>query len=318
MEYVFLGSTDLKISRIGLGTWQFSETWGLTDYKKAKAVIEEALRQGINFFDTAMAYGNGLSESFLGRALKELQVKRDEVVIVTKIPGELLRPHDIMKAIERSLSRLQLNEIDVLLVHWPPCWDHIPTCTYMRTLERLSALGKVGYLGLSDYPIELVESARQCLARADIEVLQVKFNLVEREAEEEHIPYAEANGMTVMAWSPLAKGALTGKYTLEDLDRLGDLRASDPLFSKENYSKVLELVEVVRSVGKKYEKTPAQVALNWLISYSDVIVPIPGAKSPDQVRENAGAVGWSLSYNDWLLLNEASRRVTAQISYAVW
>ncbi|MEM1872971.1 MAG: aldo/keto reductase [Acidilobaceae archaeon] len=318
MEYTLLGTTDLKISRIGLGTWQFSETWGLVDYSKAKAVIEEAVRQGVNFIDTAMVYGDGLSESFIGRALRELQVKRDEVVIATKIPGEFLRPRDIPRAVERSLQRLQVDDVDVLLVHWPPCWDHVPTCSYMRALERLVALGKVGYLGLSDYPVELVEAARQCLARADIEVLQVKFNLVEREAEEEHIPYAEANGMTVMAWSPLAKGALTGKYSLDDISRLGDFRAGSPLFSRENYQAILELVEVLREVGARYGKTPAQVALNWLIAYSDAIVPIPGAKTPEQVRENAGAVGWSLSYSDWLKIDEVSRRVAARISHAIF
>jgi aryl-alcohol dehydrogenase-like predicted oxidoreductase len=316
LEYTYLGSTDVRISRVGLGTWQFSDAWGVKDYERARSIIARAVELGINFIDTAMVYGRGLSEEFVGRALRELGVKREDIVIVTKIPGEFLSPDDIPKAVDRSLRRLQVEYVDVLLVHWPPCWHNFPTCRYMRVLERLVNLGKISYLGLSDYPVELAEAARACLSRVDIEVLQVRFNLVERWAEEEHIPYAEEANMTVMAWSPLAKGALTGKYGLEDLGKFQDLRVNDPLFHPDNYAKILELVKLLRDIGERYGKTPAQVALNWLIQYSDVIVPIPGAKSPEQVEENAGATGWRLSYEDWRRIDEASRGVRA--TYVTW
>ena len=316
MEYTTLGSTDVRISRVGLGTWQFSDAWGLKDYEKAKAIISKALEMGVNFIDTAMVYGRGLSEEFIGRALRELGVKRDEVVIATKIPGEFLSPDDIPRAVDRSLRRLQVEYVDLLLIHWPPCWHNFPTCAYMRVLERLVNLGKIEYLGLSDYPVELAEAARACLSRIDIEALQVRFNLVERWAEVDHIPYAEENNMTVMAWSPLAKGALTGKYTLEDLGKFQDLRVNEPVFHPDNYSKVLELVKVLKEIGAKYSKTPAQVALNWLISYSDLIVPIVGAKSPEQVMENAGAAGWRLEYEDWRRIDEVSKSI--KITYVTW
>lgn len=316
MEYTTLGSTDVKISRVGLGTWQFSDAWGLKDYEVAKSIIGRALELGVNFIDTAMVYGRGLSEEFIGRALRELNVKRDDVVIVTKIPGEFLSPDDIPKAVDRSLRRLQVDHVDVLLVHWPPCWHNFPTCSYMRVLERMVNLGKVLYLGLSDYPVELAEAARTCLSRVDIEVLQVRFNLVERWAELEHIPYAEANNMTVMAWSPLAKGALTGKYKLEDIGKLQDLRVNEPLFHPDNYPRILELVNVLSEIGSRYGKTVAQVALNWLIGYSDLIVPIPGAKNPQQVEENAGSVGWRLSYEDWRRIDEISRGI--KVTYVTW
>ena len=316
MEYTSLGSTDVRISRIGLGTWQFSDAWGVKEYERAKSIISRALELGVNFIDTAMVYGRGLSEELIGRALKELGVKRDDVVIATKIPGELLSPSDIPKAVDRSLRRLQVEYVDLLLIHWPPCWHNIPTCTYMRALERLVNLGRVAYLGLSDYPVELAEAARTCLSRTDIEVLQVRFNLVERWAEEEHIPYAEENNMTVMAWSPLAKGALSGKYTLEDLGKFQDLRVNEPVFHPDNYARILDLVKVLREVGVRYEKTPAQVALNWLLQYGDLIVPIPGARSPEQVVENAGSTGWRLSYEDWRRIDEISRGI--RVSYAIW
>ncbi|MCE4603328.1 MAG: aldo/keto reductase [Desulfurococcales archaeon] len=316
MEYTTLGTTGVKVSRIGLGAWQFSQTWGLTDYEAAKAIIAKALEQGINLIDTAMVYGRGMSEEFVGRALKDLDVKRDEVVIATKIPGDFLAYDDVFKAVDRSLRRLQVDYIDLMQVHWPPCWHNHPTCGYMKALERLVNLGKINYIGLSDFPVELVDAARSCLSRVDVEVLQVRYNLAERQAEEEFIPYAEENGMSLLAWSPLAKGAILGKYTLEEAQKLQDVRSGDPLYHPDNYLQVLQLAAKIRDVAEKYGKTPAQVALNWLVMYSDTVIPIPGAKRPEQVEDNAGAVGWRLSYEDWRLLDEASRRL--RITYVTW
>ena len=316
MEYTTLGSTGIKVSRIGLGTWQFSQTWGMTDYETAKRIIEASLDEGVNLIDTAMVYGRGMSEEFVGRALKELGVKRDEVVIATKIPGDFLAYDDVFRAVDRSLKRLQVDYIDVMQVHWPPCWHNFPTCEYMRALERLVVLGKIGYIGLSDFPLELADAARACLSRVDVEVMQYRFNLAERQAEKELIPYAEENGMTFLAWSPLAKGAILGKYTLEEARQLQDVRSGDPLFMEENYKQILELAAIIKELAEKYGKTPAQVALNWLIGFSDVIIPIPGAKSPEQARQNAGAAGWRLSYEDWRRLDEASKKL--KITYVSW
>ena len=315
-EYTFLGSTKEKVSRIGLGAWQFSDAWGVTDYNVARDIVRVAIESGINLIDTAMVYGRGLSEEFIGRALKDLGVKRDEVIIATKIPGDFLSPDDVFKATERSLRRLRTSYIDLMQVHWPPCWHHFPTCEYMRALERLVFMGKINYLGLSDYPVELVDAARACLARVDIEVLQVRYNVVEREAEKELIPYAEANNMSVLAWSPLAKGAILGKYTLEEAAKLSDVRSGDPLFHPDNYRQLLELAKVIKGVADKYGKTPAQVALNWLIMASDTVIPIPGAKNAEQVKDNAGAMGWRLSYEDWRLIDEASKSI--KITYVTW
>ncbi|MEM1829386.1 MAG: aldo/keto reductase [Thermofilaceae archaeon] len=315
MEYTTLGKTGLKISRIGLGAWQFSEAWGVTEYDRAKAIVKRALELGINFFDTAMVYGNGLSEAALGKALRELGVKRDEVVVTTKIPGDFLNPIDIPRAVEKSVKLLGLGYIDALLVHWPPAWHNYPTYVYARSLERLVNVGLVRHLGLSNFPVELVESFRSSLSRTDVEVFQYRYNLVERWAEEEIVPYAERCQITLQAWSPIAKGALSGKYTLDNLPRFADVRAADPVFHPENFRKVWEVVKLLRDIGEKYGKTPTQVALNWLIVSSPVVVPIPGAKAPEQVDDLAGAVGWRLKAEDWRLLDEASRAVS--ISYSV-
>jgi len=316
MEYVRLGWTDLKVSRVGLGVWQFSESWGLTDYRKAKSVVEKAIEVGINFFDTAMAYGLGMSEDYLGRALQELGVKRDEVIISTKIPGEYLNKHDIFKSIRKSLKHLRVKYVDLLLAHWPPCWHNYPTCEYARAMEELVKLGVARYLGLSDFPAELVESFRACLSREDVAVIQIRYNLLERWAEAELIPYAESSDIAVMAWSPLAKGALTGKYTPESLPEFTDVRSADPIFHPRNFRRVWKVVEAVVEVARKYGRTPAQVALNWIMRASPAVVPIPGAKTPEQVEENAGACGWELSWSDWMYLEELSRSVTIEYSAA--
>ncbi|WP_042666731.1 aldo/keto reductase [Desulfurococcus amylolyticus] len=316
MEYTTLGWTDEKISRIGLGTWQYSETWGLTDYDVAKKVIGKAIEVGINFFDTAMVYGRGMSEEFLGKALRELGVKRDEVFIATKIPGEFLNPDDVFKSVDRSLRRLGVNSIDLLQLHWPPCWHNYPTTSYARALERLIIQGKIRYIGVSNYPVALIEELRSALSITDIVSMQYRFNLAERWAEEELIPYAEANDLTFIPWSPLAKGALTGKYTLENIGLFRDLRTNEAVFHPSNFEKLIPLINALKELASKYGKTPSQVALNWLVRYSPVIVPIPGAKTPEQVVENAGAVGWELSFEDWMMLYDIAKNI--KVTYVTW
>lgn len=314
MEYTSIGKTKEKVSRIGLGTWQFSQAWGLTEYNKAKIVIAKAVELGINFFDTAMVYGMGLSEEFLGNALRELNIKRDEVFITTKIPGEYLDPIDIYKSANKSIKILGIRYIDGLLVHWPPCWLNVPTKVYARALEKLVDFGKIRYLGLSNFPIELVESFRQNLSKYDVEIMQVRYNLVERWAEEEVIPYAEKNHISIQAWSPIAKGALTGKYTPELLPKFDDVREREAVFHPKNFEKVYKIVELLREVGQKYGKTITQTSLNWLITASNTIIPIPGAKNIQQVEEFIGAIGWRLSYEDWLKIKTVGDSIRIEYS----
>ncbi len=318
MEYTSLGKTGIKISRIGLGAWQFSEAWMMPpDYSIARRVVEKAVELGINFFDTAMVYGLGISEHYLGRALREANVKRDDIVVVTKIPGDFLNEYDIPLAVEKSVKILGLGYIDVLLAHWPPAWHNYPTCEYARAMEKMVKMGFVRYIGLSNFPVELAESFRKCLSTVDIEVFQIRYNIVERYAEKELIPYAERNKITVMAWSPIAKGAVTGKYTPQNLPQFQDVRSGEPVFHPKNFERVYRVVEVLNELSKKYGKTPTQIALNWLIMASPIVVPIPGAKSPEQVIDNVGATGWRLSQDDWILLDRVSRdiRITYSIRY---
>ncbi len=308
LEYRMLGSTGEKVSAIGLGAWQFSEAWGVLDYGKAKKIIEEAITNGINLIDTAIVYGKGRSEEYVGKAVKELNA-RDNVFIATKIPGEMLAEHDVYKAVQGSLRRLRTDHIDLIQVHWPPCWNNIPTCEYMRALEKLVFNGLIDYIGVSNFGPALLDEANYCLSREEIVSNQVRYNIVEREAEKEIIPYALATNMTILAWSPLAKGAVAGKYDAENLPSFTDVRAEDPLFYPENFKKIIPLVEKIKEIAERREKTPAQVALNWLLTSYDNIIPIPGAKSPLQVKDNVGATGWLLTYDEWRELEELSRNI---------
>ena len=315
MDYMTLGSTKERVPRIGLGAWQLSDAWKFNEkegYEAAKRVIAKALELDMTLIDTAMVYGAGMSERIIGRALEELNAK-GQVFIVTKIPPHFLQYHDIFKAVEGSLRRLRRDYVDALLVHWPPAWHNFPTCEYAKALERLVKMGKVRYLGLSNYPVALIEEFRSCLSVTDIQLLEHRYNIVERWAEAEIIPYAELNSLTMLAWSPLAQGAILGKYSLEDVSRLDDVRRGNPLFKPENYRELLKLADLLAEIGKKYDKSPAQVALNFLLMSSNVVLPIPGAKNERQVEENAGAAGWRLSYDDWRRLDEATRSL--KLSY---
>lgn len=316
MEYRLLGNTGEKISAIGLGAWQFSESWGVIDYEVAKQVIEEAYNQGINFIDTAIVYGKGRSEDYIGRALSELKIQ-DDVYVATKIPGEMLSEHDVYLALRGSLRRLRLDHVDLIQVHWPPLWNNIPTCVYMRALEKAVFLGMADYIGVSNFPVILIDEAQSCLTREEIVSVQVRYNLIEREAEMEILPYTIATNMTLIAWSPLAKGALTGKYRAGKTPVFSDVRASEPIFLEENLREIEPLLQKLEELSSKYGKTPSQIALNWLLNNSDNIVAIPGAKSREQVIQNVGSIGWSLSRDDWLDLALLSSKIVIKRSLMV-
>jgi aryl-alcohol dehydrogenase-like predicted oxidoreductase len=308
MEYRELGRGGPKVSAVGFGAWQFSgDAWGPVDRAQAKATVERAVALGITLFDTAQVYGKGRSEELLGSIIRELGV-RDELVIATKVPGDWLRPDDLSRATEGSLRRLRVEAIDLYQIHWPALWHNIPLKETMRAMERLVDEGKVRYIGVSNFPNCLLEEARSALSHTEIVSNQVRYNLIEREVEAEIWPYLKREGIGLMAWSPIAKGALSGKYRPDRPPSFQDVRANDPLFRPKNLQAILPLLEALEEIGRHYDKTPAQVALNWLL-YDSLIVPIPGAKSPEQAEANAGAAGWRMSREEWARLERLSRGV---------
>jgi len=309
VEYTNLGSSDLRVSKIGLGTWQFgTEGWGFgADFteRDALAAVDKALELGINFIDTAEVYGEGRSEELVGEALKG---RRDEVIIATKVSGGHLRSRDLIQACEGSLKRLGIDQIGLYQVHWPNFY--VPLEETMAALDRLIEQGKVRYIGVSNFPVSLLEEAQGHFQHRIISA-QVRYNLLQRDIEQEILPYCREQNITIIAYSPLAQGLLSGKYDLGNLPQDG-VRKQNPLFRHEkNLKEAFKVVAALREIGEAHGRAPAQVALRWLLEQPGVVA-IPGAKRPEQVVTNAGAMGWLLAPDE----RERLERLTAELEWS--
>ena len=304
MEYVTLGNSGIKVSQIGLGVWQASGDWKGNDDEITMA-LAKSLELGINLVDTAEAYGNGHSEEVLGRALKSLG--RDNFVIATKVYGAHLRYDELQRAAEASMKRLGVSEIDLYQVHWPDPWQQIPLKHTMRALEKLYLEGKIRAIGVSNFAVRDLEEARSCLSRTDIVTNQLRYNLLQTEIEEEVLPYSKREGIRILAWSPLAQGALTGKYNKETRPQ-GDVREENALFTPQNMEESEKLLSVLSRIAKTHGATMSQVALNWLET-NPLVIPIPGAKNAAQAEENAGSVSLKLTLEELNEIECARRQV---------
>jgi myo-inositol catabolism protein IolS len=307
MDYVGLGRDGPKVSAIGVGMWQAGgKAWG-SDVRDAdcRKAMERAVELGINLVDTAEAYGDGHSETVMNGAIKK--VGRDSVFIATKVGGWHLRGDDVRKACAGSLKRLGVREIDLYQVHWPDPWSQVPLRETMKALEALHRAGKIRHIGVSNFAVRDLEEARSHLSRADVVSNQVRYNMLQRNVEEEVIPYCRREGIAILAWSPLGKGLLSGKYHpgTRPKDRV---RSDEDLFKPANVRASAPLIRELRRIGAAHRKTSAQVALAWLRRHKHVI-PIPGAKRPGQAEENAGAAGWSLNGGEIRTLGSILKRV---------
>ncbi|MGC8600460.1 MAG: aldo/keto reductase [Nitrososphaeria archaeon] len=306
MEYINLGKSGIKVSKIGIGTWQASgDAWGqdVIDDNIVKA-IKRSHELGVNLVDTAEIYGNGHSETVVGKALKD--IGRENMVVATKVAGAHLRHDELLKSAELSMKRLGISYIDLYQIHWPDPWEQIPLRETMKAMEELYVQGKIRAIGVSNFAVRDLEEARSYLSKTDIVSNQVRYNMLQREIEEEVMPYCRKNGITIIAWSPLAQGALSGKYSAENVPR-DRIRSGNEVFKPENMKQIERLLGVLREIAQRRKKTVSQVALNWVVSHEGVIA-IPGAKTPEQAEENAGAAGWKLSDEELKLIeNELSK-----------
>jgi len=304
MKYVELGRSGIKVSNIGLGIWQATKDWKGNDESIRKAIIRSH-ELGVNLIDTAEAYGSGHSEEVLGRALKEL--RRDEIVIATKVSGEHLRFDELQRACRASAARLGVSEIDVYQVHWPNPWAQIPLKETMRALQKLHTEGRIRAIGVSNFAVRDLEEARSLLSKTDIASNQVRYNMLQRDVEKEVIPYCKKEGISVMAYSPLAQGALTGKYNTSKTPK-GDTRDSNPLFTPENLAQIERFISSITQIAQKHGNTVAQIALSWL-TFNPIVIPIPGAKDVAQAKENVGAANIQLTREELSRINAALRKV---------
>ncbi len=303
MRYLEI-DTAKKISKIGLGCWQFGSTeWGYGQPyadQEAHAIVRRALELGITLFDTAEAYGYGRSERILGRALGE---DRDLVFLATKIfPILPIAPVVEQRAIA-SANRLGAHRIDLYQVHQPN--PVVRDRTTMRGMRALQTVGLVSEVGVSNYSLTRWRSAEQALGRRVLSN-QVRYNLADRRPERDLLPFARESGRVVIAYSPLAQGLLSGRYGPGNRPA-NRIRAANPLFLPENLDRAGKLIATLTEVAKAHSVTAAQAALAWVI-HDPSVTAIPGASSVAQVESNAAAADIDLAADEYEALSAAASR----------
>lgn len=311
-QTITLGPNGPTVPALGIGTWAWGDklfwTYG-KDYNEAELqqAFNTAVDAGVNFFDTAEIYGLGESERLLGRFLKQTQ---QPVYMATKyfpLPWRF-SSKSVEDALSASLKRLQLPTVDLYQVHWP--FDFfLGQPGLMKAMAEEYQQGRIKSIGVSNYSAEQMRQAHALLAEQGVPlaVNQVQYSLLSRQIEKNGVlETARELGITILAYSPLAQGLVTGKYTPENYTPPTGARRLNPAFSREGLEKLSPVIGVLTEIGQSTHHTPAQVALNWLIAQGNVI-PIPGAKNAAQSQQNAGALGWSLTEEERSHIDEITQ-----------
>jgi len=310
MDYRRMGRSGLKVSELCLGTMTFGHS---TDETEAAKIVDMAFDAGINFFDTANSYAETRSETILGNTLKG---RRDKAIIATKFsnpmgPGPndsgMSRVH-IMQALDESLRRLQMDYVDLYYIHHVD--EQTPLEEMLRALDDLVRMGKVRYIACSNYQAwRLMESLwiSDSNGWARFECYQPQYSLVVRDIEQELMKVCSYKGLGVVCWAPMAGGFLTGKYAPGERTISGT-RSEENWAYPEAYfaANADETLETLLDVAKKLGKTPAQVAIRWVLEQPLVTSAIVGARTTDQFAQNLGAVGWRLNGDAFDRLNRVS------------
>ena len=313
MEQRRLGKPGLTVSAVGLGCMGMSDFYGPSDEAEAVATIHRAIEEGVTFLDTADMYGPFKNEELVGRAIRE---RRDRVVVATKFGNERRadgsfvgingKPEYVRRACDASLRRLGIDVIDLYYQHRVD--PTVPIEDTVGAMAELVRAGKVRYLGLS-------EAAPATLRRAHavhpISALQTEYSLWSRDPEEEILPAVRALGIGFVAYSPLGRGFLTGRFRSPDDLPEGDWRRQNPRFQGENFRKNLALVDRIRELAAAKRVTASQLALAWVLARGDDVVPIPGTRHRARVEENAAAAAVRLSPEELAQLDAMAPRGAA-------
>jgi aryl-alcohol dehydrogenase-like predicted oxidoreductase len=322
MEYRVLGKSDLKVPVVSFGAWAIGGwMWGGTDDAAAIRAIQRAIDEGITLIDTAPTYGMGHSERIVGQAIRG---RREEVLIATKcgirwdLEGEHvgrrtvtnegkevtlvnnLRPESIFHEVDQSLQRLGIDRIDLYQCHWPD--PKTPLAETMDALIEIQQQGKVRAIGVSNFTVEMMQ---ECLRKGRIANDQPKYNPLEREIENDVLPFCLKNDIGILAYSPIAQGLMAGTVSPERQFNEGDARAEKPWFSGENRKRVLTMLEKVRPIANAHGATLAQVATRWVIDQPGITAAIVGARDEDQAAENAKAGSLRLSSEELAVIRAA-------------
>jgi aryl-alcohol dehydrogenase-like predicted oxidoreductase len=308
MEIRPFGRSGLSVSAIGFGCWEIGGTYGAIDETGFQNAVSKAIDSGITCFDTAEAYGMGISEEALARALGS---RRNQVTIVTKCGvGYQDKPKGrdssrarIMASIEASLRRLRTDHVDAYLIHWPD--PNTPFEETMRAMDDVVRAGKTRLIGVSNFTLGQIET---CMKLRRIDIVQYAWNMFDRRMQMEIFPYCARNGIGVMAYGSLAYGMLTGAFTrdtqFDETDwrsrrgTLGSLNLFRTLFGPDHYERNLAAVDDLRPLAAKYGKTLPQFALRWTLSNPVISTALVGFRQPAEVEENLGALGWEISPAD--------------------
>ena len=308
MEYRRFGDTGRDVSAIGFGCWEIGGTYGPIDESAFRRAVGQAIDSGITCFDTAEAYGMGVSEEALARALGN---RRRDVALVTKFGvgyDEMPNRRDssrgrVLSSIEKSLKRLGTDHVDVYLVHWPD--PLTPFDETMRALDDIVRHGKARFIGVSNFRVAQIEA---CMRLRRIDVVQYGWNMFDRRMQGEIFPYCAANDIGVMAYGSLAYGVLSGTFHggihFEESDwrsksgMLGNLNLFRTLFGPEHFPRNLAAVEELKRLAAKHGKSLPQFALRWTLSNPVVGTALVGFRTPVEVAENRGALGWEIRNAD--------------------
>jgi len=320
METRRLGSRGLEVSAVGLGCMGMSEFYGATDEDEAVATIHRALELGVTLIDTADIYGPFTNERLVGRAIAG---RRDKVVLATKFgnvrreDGSWVgidgRPEYVHSACDASLKRLGVEHIDLYYQHRVD--KKVPIEETVGAMAELVQAGKVRHIGLSEAS---PETTRRAHAVHPITALQTEYSLWSRDPEERLLPTVRELGIGFVAYAPIGRGFLSGRFrSPDDVGDEGDFRSRHPRFQGDNFRRNRELVERLEALAAEKGVTPAQLALAWVLHQGDDIVPIPGTKRRTYLQENVAAVEIELSQEDLARIDEAAPRgVTAGDRYA--
>ena len=317
-----LGSSDLMISPIGLGCWQFSKGKGMTGRywsalsdEQITEIVDCSIKGGINWFDSAEAYGGGESERALARALRNLNHNPTDFIIATKWWPILRSAGSIPRTIDDRLRNLDVSRIDLYQIHLP--FSFSSTRSEMRAMAKLIETKKIRYVGLSNYSARSMRQAFDELSKFGTVLAsnQVEFNLLNRSIETNGVlQTAKELGTSIIAYSPLAQGLLTGKYH-EQPDLIRNVRSFRRIYTSFNRRKIEQcrpIINLLTEIATKYGVTRSQVAINWVLTvHGDMIVTIPGASNPNQACENLGAMQFRLSEQDIEKLDRISKEYKA-------
>jgi len=303
MEQRQLGDSGLFSSSIGFGTWEMSTTmYGHIDIKEASDAVNAAIDHGITLFDTAEVYGPYHSEELLAKALGN---KRKDVVLVSKVGfqydengknlGRNSQYDHVIERAEGCLRRLETDFLDLLLIHWP---DHdTPFEEPIRALNKLKEDGKIRHYGVSNFTPEMIE---ECEGYGHMAANQVGYHMFDRRMEAKVLPYCLDKNIGFMAYGTLGFGLLSGAFTTETTFGDGDWRSGGhafrlPLFKEEEFAKELKVVERLKAIAKRYDKSVAQMAIAWTLGHPAVSVGLVGVRNERELKENVAAVEWELS-----------------------